>query len=148
MTVQAVSVEPVRRTVTVGRPLDAAFRLFTAEMSTWWPFPTHSIGGEETVAAVLEPHEGGRLYERLRDGTEHDWADVVAWDPPNRFVLAWRVNPERRTEVEVRFTAVGDATRVELEHRGWERLRVEAAAARESYRTGWEQVLERYVAAA
>lgn len=149
MTMQAVSVEPVRRNVTVGRPVEEAFELFTDRISTWWPFATHSVGGENTVAAVFEQSEGGRLYERGADGTEHDWADIVVWEPPSRFVLKWHVNPERETEVEVRFVPAGEGTRVELEHRGWERLSEPVAAeSRASYSDGWRVVLGEYVAAA
>ena len=147
MTMQAVSVEPVRRTVTVGRSVEEAFALFTEGISTWWPFPSHSIGGADTVAAVFKP-ESGRLYEVLADGTEHDWADIVEWSPPERFVLAWHPNPERRTEVEVRFIAAGEGTRVELEHRGWERLGAVAHEARASYVSGWTLILGKYGAAA
>jgi uncharacterized protein YndB with AHSA1/START domain len=147
MTMQAVSVEPVRRNVTVGRSVEDAFRLFTEEISTWWPFPSHSIGGGDTVAAVFEP-KSGRLYEVLADGTEHDWADIVVWEPPHRFVLTWHPNPERRTEVEVRFVDAGEGTRVELEHRGWERLGAVAHEARASYVTGWTLILGKYGAAA
>jgi Activator of Hsp90 ATPase homolog 1-like protein len=149
MTMQAVSVEPVRRSVTVGRSVEEAFALFTDGISTWWPFASHSIGGDETTSAVFEPREGGRVYERLANGAEHDWADIVTWDPPRGFVLAWHVNPERRTEVEVRFLATEGGTRVELEHRGWERLSEDVAAkSRENYSVGWEFVLGKYESAA
>jgi hypothetical protein len=148
MTMQAVSVEPVRRTVSVGRSVEDAFALFTERIATWWPFATHSIGGDDAVEAVFELAAGGRLYERLADGTEHDWAEIAVWEPPTRFVLTWRVNPERRTEVEVRFVAAEGGTRVELEHRGWERLSESVAAqARENYDVGWKAVLDRYAAA-
>jgi len=147
MTMQAVSVEPVRRAVTVSKPVEDAFRLFTEEIATWWPFPSHSIGGDDTVAAVFSP-ASGRLYEVHADGTEHDWADILVWEPPHRFVLAWHPNPERRTEVEVQFVPSGDGTRVELEHRGWERLGAVAHEARASYVTGWTLILGLYEDAA
>ena len=47
----------------------------------------------------------------------------------------------------MRFIADGDATRVEVEHRGWERLGIERGrAAREDYGSdeGWGMVLSRY----
>ena len=50
------------------------------------------------------------------------------------------------TEVELRFVAVGDATRVELEHRGWEAL-AKAEETRNSYAEGWPVVLGRFAAA-
>jgi uncharacterized protein YndB with AHSA1/START domain len=147
MTMQAVSVQPVRRAVTVSKSVEEAFRLFTKEISTWWPFPSHSIGGDDTVAAVFSP-ERGRLYEVHSDGSEHDWADILVWEPPNRFVLAWHPNPERRTEVEVQFVPSGEGTRVELEHRGWERLGEVAHQARANYVTGWTLILGLYEDAA
>jgi hypothetical protein len=48
---------------------------------------------------------------------------VLAWEPPVRLLLAWQITAEWRfdpnllTEVEVRFTADGTGTLVELEHR-------------------------------
>jgi hypothetical protein len=41
----------------------------------------------------------------------------------------------------VTFTADGTGTRVDLEHRGWERLGEVAAEAREEYTQGWPRVL-------
>jgi hypothetical protein len=48
----------------------------------------------------------------------------------------------------VRFVPDGDGSRVELEHRGWERLGEAAAEAREGYDTGWDTVLGLYASAA
>jgi uncharacterized protein YndB with AHSA1/START domain len=141
MTTQASETAAIRKSVSVPLPLEKAFRLFTDGINTWWPFATHSIEGEKVEGAVFDI-ETKRLYERTVDGTEHDWGDIVAWEPPNRFLLAWRVNPERpSTEVEVRFSPDGERTRVELEHRGWEKC---GPGERSSYDSGWAYVLGRY----
>jgi uncharacterized protein YndB with AHSA1/START domain len=146
MTMQATETAPIQKTVLVPLPVEKAFLLFTDGIDSWWPFDSHSIGGEQVETAVLEPVEGGRLYERHADGTEHDWGEVTAWDPPNRFALDWRVTPNViGTEVEVRFTPESDGTRVELEHRGWEHC---GPGSRESYSSGWEYVLGRFTEAA
>jgi hypothetical protein len=59
-------------------------------------------------------------------------------------VLDWKIAP---SEVEVRFTEDGaGATRVDLEHRGWDRAGEGAEAKRENYDGGWDVVLGRYVA--
>ncbi len=142
MTMQAVSVEPIRRAITVQRGVEDAFRLFTDGLDTWWPVATHSYGGDDVERAVLEGRVGGRVYEVQKGGTEQDWAEVLVWEPPARIVLAWKICEP--TEVEVRFTAEGEGTRVELEHRGWERTREEDRARRESYTGGWAQVLGKY----
>ena len=68
----------------------------------------------------MEPRTGGRWYEIGEDGSECQWGDVLAWEPPARVLLAWRIgidwryDPALLTEVEIRFTPLGDKeTRVE-----------------------------------
>jgi uncharacterized protein YndB with AHSA1/START domain len=65
-------------------------------------------------------------------------------------VLAWNIrNAEAEpTEVEIRFLPEGGGTRVELEHRGWERLAEGGAEKRANYDSGWEFVLAEYGSAA
>lgn len=93
------AVEAIRKTVTVECPVEHAFRTFTEEIGTWWPLHHSSISataedGEAPETAVLEPRPGGRLYERDRDGRECTWGTVLAWEPPHRLAIEWRVNPD------------------------------------------------------
>ncbi len=75
-------------------------------------------------------------------------ARVLALDAPRRIVLQWLVDPAHTAgEVEVSFTPQGDATRVVLEHRGWEQYD-DGGRARRDYDDGWDVVLGRYVDAA
>jgi uncharacterized protein YndB with AHSA1/START domain len=139
--------EAVRRSVTVARKPDDAFRLFTEGIATWWPLESHSIGkdGAAPETVVMEAREGGRLYERMADGDEAHWGTILAWEPPDRVVISWELRPGRpATEVEIRFAPDGEGTRVELQHRGWERLGEQGEEARAGYHTGWEYVLGRY----
>ena len=146
------TVEPVRRSVTVARPVEDAFRVFTDGIATWWPLQTHSIEGMASEGAkvpetvVLEGHVGGRLYERMTDGEDGYWGTVTHWEPPHRVVIEWKVNPNAPapTEIDVSFAPDGDGTRVDLVHRGWERLGAEAEEARASYSDGWVGVLAAY----
>ena len=96
---------------------------------------------------IFDGREDGRLYERLDDGTEYAWGEVLAWEPPHRFVITWHpsVEPVAMTEVEVTFTALdADSTTVELTHRDWQRLGDVAAVTRRGYSLGWVGVLERF----
>jgi uncharacterized protein YndB with AHSA1/START domain len=144
------SVAPVRRALTVDAPLETAFDVFTTGVSSWWPLETHSLGakredGVRAVSVHIEPRVGGRMYERLSDGTDGDWGEVAVWDPPDRIVIGWRLDPAGpATELDVRFTDEAGRTRVELEHRGWERLGERGPGARESYEEGWPGVLDRF----
>ena len=69
---------------------------------------------------------------------------MLVCEPPHRLVLHWNPATRYPTEVEVRFVADGEATRVELEHRNWARYGEEAREARESYVDGWPGVLACY----
>ena len=143
------TVEAVRKTVRVEKPVAEAFRLFTEGIANWWPLPTHSVAGAEADSVFFEQREGGRVYERMTDGTIAYWAEVVVWEPPHRFVLSWQPNPDAPapTEVEVTFTPEEGGTRIDLEHRGWERLGERAELARTEYETGWDGVLGLYAGA-
>jgi len=97
-------------------------------MGTWWPLEHYKIGQAKAVDAVIEPHVGGRWYERGDDGSPCEWGRVLVWEPPSRLVLTWDVgadwqpDPNLKTELELRFIAEGkDRTRVELEHRRLDR---------------------------
>ena len=138
-------IEVVRKSVTVDCAVEEAFRIFTADALSWWPVESHSIH-QNVSAIVFEPHEGGEVFEVSSDGERGHWATVVDWDPPKRLVLAWNIRRAEAegTEVEIRFQPDGAGTRVELEHRGWERLADGAVEKRESYDSGWEFVLGRY----
>ena len=64
--------------------------------------------------------------------------------PPARDRLeAERLTPPRPTEVDVSFIEQDDGqTRVDLEHRGWERLGDLAREGREAYATGWPRTFD------
>jgi len=49
--------------------------------------------------------------------------------------------PDTAQDVEVRFIPLGQGTRLELTHTGWERLGEDAKKARRSYPLGWTYVL-------
>ena len=145
-----MDVGPISRTVTVEGSVEDAFRVFTEGMGTWWPLETHSIAVDQQLdqkadRLEMEPRPGGRIEEVLEDGSRRHWADVVAWEPPHRVAYAWKPNdlPTPPTEVDVRFTAQGEATRVDVEHRGWDRMGELAEQVRPLYASegGWPLVL-------
>lgn len=141
----ALVVEVVRKSVTVDCAVEEAFRIFTADALNWWPIESHSIHGDAVREVVFEPNVGGEVYELAESGKRGHWATVLDWEPPSRLVLAWEVSPSVvGTEVEVRFLPEGEQTRVELEHRGWERASDDVPSKRDEYDTGWGYVLGRY----
>jgi DNA-binding transcriptional ArsR family regulator/uncharacterized protein YndB with AHSA1/START domain len=143
------AIPAVRKTCTVPIPVEAAFDLFTARVSEWWPTESHSIHEDDVKQLRLEGRVGGRMVEVTTDGSEYSWADVLAWNPPVRFVLSWHPNlsPEAASRLEVRFRAVEGGTEVVLVHTGWEEFGDRGSALRDNYESGWDTVLARYAAA-
>jgi hypothetical protein len=142
-------IEPLRVVFDVGCSVEHAFTVWTSAIGVWWP-ADHTVSGEPDVAVVLEPEVGGRIYERTRAGVEHDWGQVTVWEPPTRLSYLWhlRRNRAEATEVEIRFLARdAEATRVEIEHRGWKQLGADGEDWRDRNHAGWQRLLPNYVAA-
>jgi uncharacterized protein YndB with AHSA1/START domain len=141
----------VKKTLVVAASPRKAFDVFTAGFDRWWP-RSHSIGDSPLKTAVIEGREGGRWYGLLENGREAEWGDVLAWDPPNRLLLAWRIgadwqyDPALLTEVEVLFTPEGEGTRVNFEHRLLENMGPEGEGARASFDSegGWTGLLQMF----
>jgi uncharacterized protein YndB with AHSA1/START domain len=137
----------VRKSVKVPLSQQAAFRLFTDGIGSWWPGITHSVAGSASVEVVMESDVGGRIMERTPDGTQI-WGTITAWDPPRSFSTTWHPGYDAAlaTQLSIRFVAEGpNATRVELDHRGWEVHGDAAAGQITGYDTGWDMVLGRFV---
>jgi uncharacterized protein YndB with AHSA1/START domain len=136
----------VRQSVLVQAPPERAFEVFTAGMSTWWPLDSHYIGKQPATAVVIEPRAGGRWFERADDGSECDWGEVLAWEPPHRLRYLWHLRFDRAdaTEVEIVFAPAGEGTDVTITHRGWERLGAKGPERRERNRRGWDGLIPHY----
>src|SRR5262249_21719337 len=148
-------VAPVRKSVTVRTTPEKAFNVFTSGFDTWWP-RSHHIGSSPMKKAIIEAKAGGRCYTEQVDGTDCPWGQVLVWEPPTRVVIAWQISPEwkyepdlaKSSEVEITFTAeAGGTTRVDLEHRHFERHGGGAAAmaAGVDSPNGWGSLLQLYV---
>jgi hypothetical protein len=148
---------PVRQSTVVRSDREHTFDVFVRTIGIWWPVNPFSAGKDRVRDVTIEPRTGGRVYETWQDGTQVTWGDLLAWDPPERFVMTWTMTPVP-TEVELRFRVLGPAlTQVEVEHRGWEALSDEQLAEDcalpggylgGSYAAGWTRILARMVAAA
>jgi uncharacterized protein YndB with AHSA1/START domain len=144
----------VRTQIVVDAPIARAFSVFTDQFDRIKP-REHNMLDVEIAETVFEPREGGRIYDRGVDGSECQWARVLAYEPPNRVVFSWDISPQwqietdhaRTSEVEVHFISeTPERTRVELEHRnldrhgeGWEGERDGVGSE-----GGWPLYLQRY----
>jgi uncharacterized protein YndB with AHSA1/START domain len=153
MTTQAEQTA-IRTETVVEAPIERAFRVFSEQFDKIKP-REHNMLEVDIAESVFEPRAGGRVYDRGVDGSECQWARVLAYEPPERIVFTWDITPQwqietdlsRTSEVEVRFISEApDRTRVELEHRnlnrhgdGWQDLREGVAGDQ-----GWPVYLGRF----
>jgi uncharacterized protein YndB with AHSA1/START domain len=147
---------PVRHQLVVEAPIARAFAVFTERFGDFKP-PEHNMLRAPVAETVFEPRVGGHIYDRAVDGSECRWARVLAYEPPVRVVFSWDISPEwaletdpeRTSEVEVRFVAeTAERTRLELEHRFLERHGPGWPAVHEGVDgdEGWPLYLARFAA--
>ena len=80
-TSQPAVIASVRHEVIVNAPIERAFRVFTDGFGRWWP-KNHTIASFPVDRSIIEPWVGGRCFDRGADGSECDWGQVLAWEPP------------------------------------------------------------------
>ena len=136
----------ITKSVQVTRTQEDTFRLFVDEMGKWWPLHTgkYTYDAARAQDVILEAQVGGRFFERYKDGEEFVIGHVLTCDRPNHIVFTWGAPGEATTEVDVRFTVAGNGTRVDLEHRGVERMGAQA----HGFDEGWDDVLSYFARAA
>jgi uncharacterized protein YndB with AHSA1/START domain len=148
-------VEPIRKSVVVNTGVERAFELFIDKFDAIKP-REHNLLPVPIAETVFEPRVGGHVYDVGIDGSQCKWARVLAYEPPSRVVFSWDIgptwqleaDPEKASEVEVRFIAESDdRTRVELEHRHLERHGTAWRGVADGVdgEAGWPLYLSRYV---
>jgi uncharacterized protein YndB with AHSA1/START domain len=146
----------LRTSVSVSIPPERAFALFTDGLARWW-IPEFTWSGPDALARIgIEPHEGGLCYELSSYGLRLDWGRVLTWEAPHRLSFTWHISPQRlpqpdaahASQVAVQFRSADAGTKVELEHRRFDRHGPGAEEYRDQMVGGWEELLTRYVAAA
>jgi hypothetical protein len=145
-----IQIAPVRKSVLVQATPLRAFEVFTAGIDRWWP-KSHNIGAAPIKRCAIEPFVGGRWFNDLEDGSQVTIGHVRVWEPAERFVVGWEISAawkcdarvELASEVEVRFVREGDQTRVEIDHRNFERMGAQAGdTMRNAVDKGWPGLLD------
>ena len=134
----------------VPLPPEQAFDAFVQQMDVWWPrrgvFP-YSFAPETTrpLHIRFEGKLGGRYYETFADESEYDIGTISAWNPPAALAYSWR-DPtwEGSTEIRLRFTPEGEATRVTYTQDGFASAGVPWLIP--YYQIGCQQTLSAYIA--
>jgi uncharacterized protein YndB with AHSA1/START domain len=142
-----MSVEPLVVAFQVSVPPSQAFETWTRRCATWWP-PSHTISGNPATI-TFEPHTGGRITEHEPDGSQHQWGEILDWEPPTRLRYLWHLffDPSEATEVEVTFTPTDHGTAVRLEQRGWAQLGELGPRRRGHTEQAWHEITKNYIQA-
>jgi len=150
---QAFARFSLRSSLLVPASVQQAFEVFTGAIADWW-VTEYTWSGPGLLAALgMEPWAGGLLYEIGPHGFRNDWGRVLVWDPPRRLVFTWQIgadrlpvpDPARASEVEALFQPDHSGrTRVEVEHRHFDRHGRAAEGYRRALTTGWSELLARY----
>jgi hypothetical protein len=118
-----------------------AWDAYVHGLGEWW-HPGWTAFGSGLDHIVVEPHRGGRIVEHSRDGREHEWGEVLAAVPGERFEHTLRVSPDAEpTRISVEFVDLPQGgTRVSLTHGGWTPSSLRFRAKHEE----WPALLARY----
>jgi len=142
-------IEPLTLSFEVRCSAERAFQVWSERISQWWP-ADHTVSGEGDLQVILEGRVGGRIFERTKAGSEFEWGEVTVWDPPRRLGYLWHLRRDRADATEVEITFVpqrSDTTRVEIEHRGWEKLGSDGQTWRDRNFGGWQTLLPHFILA-
>jgi uncharacterized protein YndB with AHSA1/START domain len=147
-----MALAPISHAVTIDLPPALAFARFADQLGQWWPL-AYSFSGPDFAHAAIDPHAGGRWFERTKGGEQLSWGKVHAYDRGKRLVLGFAIGADRRptpdgaaSEVEVRFEPDGDGTSLTVEHRAFERHGDAAEKMREGMASpqGWPLILAEF----
>jgi uncharacterized protein YndB with AHSA1/START domain len=136
--------EPLVVEFTVEAEPSQAFDLWANRTSLWWP-RGHTMSGTDEYEIIFEGWPGGRVFERSGEGEEHDWGEVLTWEPPNRIRYLWHLFFDRSeaTTVDVQFKLSDAATTtVTITQTGFERLGEAGPPRRERTGNAWAMIAE------
>jgi uncharacterized protein YndB with AHSA1/START domain len=154
MTAPTDNATMARATIDVAAPPERAFDVFTNRFDRWWNREHHLLPGTLKECGV-EPRVGGKVWEENDAGERCTWGRVLTWDPPRTFAYTWQIGTDWKVPAEdavgsrvtVTFTPTDTGTRVELVHDqldvhgpGWEALR-------DTFDSGWPELLVLFAAA-
>lgn len=133
--------DPIVFEFDVPVPPERAFEAYAQEMGKWWH--RDYTGSPDTFLDVsIDPRLGGQVTEQHAGGAEHDWGEVIGWEPGVRlaYTTTLAMNRAWPTIIRVSFEPASDGTHVRFEHGGWDSRNV---AERERF-GDWSVLLDRY----
>ena len=134
---------PIAYEYRLARTPERAFETYSKRIGEWWD-PRYTASAATFERVIIEPGEGGRVYESHGDGRTYEWGAVTAWEPGRRLVHSFALaqDPAKPSEVAVEFVPDGDGCLVRFAHGGW----TEANVADRNKFGDWPVMLDRFAA--
>ncbi len=144
-------IEPLRLAFDVACSPEHAFVIWTERIGCVVAGRPHRLAASRTSRSCSRAASAGGSSSAPRPGPSTTGARSRSGSRRIGSATCWHLRRDRAdaTEVEIRFVrARRRATRVEIEHRGWERLGAEGQAWRDRNMGGWSTLLPHFVEAA
>lgn len=81
----------IKESIEIKAPVAKVWEALIKDIGSWWHSDFYAIPGSEIK---LEPHVGGRLFEKAADGSEGLWYSVNGFYPEQSIEMAGFLRPE------------------------------------------------------
>lgn len=131
--------DAIRRSITIQAPIDRVWAYLTErDKIAAWLMPN-------TFAPVAGRHFTMDCPPGIGSGAPVE-CEITELQPPTatgaRLAYTWTIDqPLIETLLTIDLTATGDATRLDLEHSGWQKLGPEDGYVRDRHEQGWDRIL-------
>ncbi|MCP4305606.1 MAG: SRPBCC domain-containing protein [bacterium] len=131
--------DAIRRSITIQAPIDRVWAYLTEsdKIAAWLMPNTFSPVAGRSFTMDCPPGIGSGAPVQC---------EVTELRPPTRsgarLAYTWTIDqPPTETLLTIDLTRTGDATRLDLEHSGWEQLGPEDSYVRDRHEQGWDMLL-------
>jgi uncharacterized protein YndB with AHSA1/START domain len=139
----------------LGLPPETAFKKFVNELNEWWP-KEYTWSQDKLQEIRIDAQQDGLCTEIGPYRFRCDWGRITALIENQKIALKWQIGPKREpipdpdkaSDLSVRFVQDGDSTSVILEHANFENHGPGSGDYRKMMDSeqGWEHLLNKFKA--
>tara|TARA_B100000780_G_C20892841_1_gene355331 strand:- start:176 stop:634 length:459 start_codon:yes stop_codon:yes gene_type:complete len=145
--------EGITKRLKIEIPSDKAFRKFVNDFNEWWP-KEYTWSQDKLEKIKIDGRKTGLCTEIGPNGFRCDWGTITEITENEEISLKWQIspkrepipNPEKASDLKVKFVQNGDSTTIDFEHFNFENH----GEGSENYRKmmdseqGWDYILNNF----
>lgn len=145
--------ERITKRLKIEIPSDKAFRKFVIDFNEWWP-KEYTWSQDKLEEIKIDGSKNGLCTEIGPNGFRCDWGTITEITENEEISLKWQIspkrepipNPEKASDLKVKFVQNGDSTTIDFEHFNFENH----GEGSENYREmmdseqGWDYILNNF----